>query len=225
MNEFIPKTKRRKTIYPREEEEDISENRHLGAAATPLLTRPSLYKFLTELSVGYHGYASVFAHRSYNIVFCLGEPMKGECDDDDGKAWAHAKLYTIKIGSRKVYPNPLVPFWSGKIPAAASLAALGSYLFCFGGERNDTKRWAGSSDVCKLRINPVAKEWVRVNPMICRRYCPEPWLLGGKLYVSNSIHLQLSSLLTGVRFLTPPMENGNLSLTLQIILHEVMGII
>jgi hypothetical protein len=113
--------------------------------------------------------------------------------DDDGKAWAHSKWYTIKIGPGKVYPNPLVPFWSGKIPEAAGLVALGSYLYSFGGTRNDKERWAGSSDVCKLRINPVAKEWVRVNPMICRRYCPEPWLLGGKLYVSNSMHLQLSS--------------------------------
>jgi hypothetical protein len=193
MNEFIPKTKRRKTIFPMEEEEEeeeegISENRHLGAAATPLQTRPSLCKFVTESSVGYHGYASVFASRSYNIVFCLAE--KGEWDDD-GKAWAHSKWYTIKIGPGKVYPNPLVPFWSGKIPEAAGLVALGSYLYSFGGWRNDKERWAGSSDVCKLRINPVAKEWVRVNPMICRRYCPEPWLLGGKLYVSNSIHLQL----------------------------------
>ena len=48
------------------------------------------------------GYASGFAPPSCNIVFCLGEPMKGECDDD-GKAWAHAKLYTIKIGPGMVH--------------------------------------------------------------------------------------------------------------------------
>jgi hypothetical protein len=179
---------RRKTTYILEEE-GFPENRHLGAAATPLRTQPSFCKFVTESPVVYHGRASGFAPCSYDIVFSVEDNEVSNCHDVK-EMRAHFKFYAIKLGPDNVCPNPLIPFWDGKVRDCTSFAVLRSHVYFLGGvEYITVPEWSlrAIGDVCKLRVSPSgAKEWVRTSPMICPRYCPQPLVLGGKMYVCNS---------------------------------------
>jgi len=195
MDEFIPKKRQKSSTeegIPKKKNKKCSMDGRLGAAVTllpPWQTRPSIYEALTQYPSPYvyNRHASLFSPRSYDIFLCVLDE-NGE-QDADGKERGHSKLYTIKIhahGPGKVYPNPLIPFWKGKLPARCGLAALGSHIYCFGGVSYTRFGQQEIRDVNKLWITPrVGKEWVPVSPMISGRCFAYASVLGGRIYVRN----------------------------------------
>lgn len=123
---------------PPSEEPSSPMDGHLGTAAMlfpPLSSRSPMVAFLTQ-----HSTANIYHRppkRSYDICFCL--PLS----PDDKNEPKLARWYTINIyadGPGKVYPEPLIPFWKGKLPVLCGFAALGSRIYCFGGYNHGCKK-------------------------------------------------------------------------------------
>jgi hypothetical protein len=146
MDVFIPTkekekfiTEKRKTKYsvkigiPKITKKKYSKSGHFGGATA---TGPRVYEPLIYSPHECHGDARLFSPCSYDIIFSvdLAEPV----EEEGGISWAPLKWYTINIhanGPGKVYPEPIVPFWKGKVPALSGLATLGSHIYSFGGMR------------------------------------------------------------------------------------------